>query len=699
MNYQRAKKTILWVMSISLLAGCASGPDEGTGKERKLVPIYSGTGIGSSNQKSDDVDAANTGSGFQRAEYILNEPSFPERQPLRPVEYFGNGTTTLSFINTDIRIILSAVLRDTLGLNYFADPRVQGVASLESNGPVSKDALFSALEVLLKTKGFALVESSDGLVVLPLADAPQRVKTLSAKAPASSNLPTFGVQIVPLKHVSATEMASLVEPFAPQDAILRSDNIRNILILAGTSRELTSLANTISTFDVDWMSNMSFGIFSFRYAEATQIEEELKEIFDVEGSPTNGLIRFIPIPRINKLLAIAPRQSHLKDVEQWISKLDAGEGSPGRRIYIYPVKHGRAVDLAQMLNQILGTGYGGFNGGGLNSNSSVNRANSGNNRLNKRQGVRNGSSALDGDQIRIVPNEENNSLVILAMPSEFGVVENALKQVDVAPQQVLIEVTLAEITLTDELRYGVQWSFEFGDNAVAFAKSATPTAEFPGFSWSYTNQTSASAVLNAIESMTDVQVISSPKLMVLNNQSASIQVGDEVPVPTSSAISTNDGDAPIVNTIQYRSTGVILTVTPRINEGGLVMMDVVQEVSSVVETASSGIDAPTIQSRKISSSIAAQNGTTIALGGLIRRTISNTRSGVPVLKDVPLLGKLFSENDDVERRSELIVLITPRIIGNVDEQQEVMDYLQKQFKSLVAPDLPVETQAEDEVAF
>ena len=291
---------------------------------------------------------------------------------------------------------------------------------------------------------------------------------------------------------------------------------------------------------------------------------------------------------------------------------------------------------------------------------------------------------LGDDFIRIVPSEENNSIVIMATPSEFGVIESALKRIDIAPRQVLVEVTLAEVGLTDELRYGLQWHFEFGDNQVTFGQSPQPSAELPGFAWTHTSSSDASAVLNALESISDVQVISAPKLLVLNNHSATLQIGDEVPVPTASAISTNNANAPIVNTIQYRDTGVILTVTPRINEGGLVMLDVQQEVSTVVETSTSGIDAPTIQQRRMTSTVAVQNGSTIALGGLIRSSITRSDSGIPFLKDIPLLGNAFKNSDNVERRSELVILLTPRIIRNVDETREAMEYLQREFRSLIS---------------
>ncbi|WP_417452072.1 type II secretion system secretin GspD [Kordiimonas sp.] len=682
---------------VVLLTGCSNPGDdvkfgdsvsirsEDFDTGRPSVAEISGTGIDSKSPKG------------PRAEYIFGSGEMTQKVAAMPtVRENADGALSLTFKNTDIRIVIRAVLADTLKLAYVIDPRVQGNVTLETSGPISKESLRVTLEALLKTKGYALVPSSDGYLVLPVADAPRNVSTIKHSLPASTDLPGFAVQVVPLSYTVPSEMTTLLEPFAPSGGILRTDDSRGFLILAGTSDELSSMMRAIETFDVDRMAGMSFAIFSLNYVEADQIIKELKELYAGEADKSSSAVQFIAVPRINRVIAIARNKVLLKSVETWIEKLDLGESSPGRRIYVYQVKNGRAADIADTLNLILGTKYG---GGGYGNQYG---RGTGENRETFRNGPRGltnnnrnanafdrdgnfdaGEGGLGDRGVRIVSSEENNSVVIMATPSEFGVIETALKQIDLPPRQVLVEVTLAEVGLTDELRYGLQWHFEFGDNTVALGQSATPKAQFPGFSWQHTASSSASAVLNALESMTDVKVISSPKILVLNNQSATLQVGDEVPVPTATAVSTADNDAPIVNSIQYRNTGVILTVTPRINDGGLVMLDVEQELSNVVETSSSGIDAPTIQQRKMSSSIAVQNGSTIALGGLIRSTASNVRSGVPFLKDIPLLGAAFRNTDLVERRTELVVLLTPRIIRDVEETRDVMNYLRKEFQSLL----------------
>lgn len=693
LSLQKMKSQVFSGLFVALiLTGCASDDNE------MVIPKtnFSEYGVNRPDAPSgSQSDSQTLGQGDDqqnaRPQYISGTGQFVRQvNPLRQITPDPAGGVSLTFKNTDIRIILRAVLGDTLGIAYQVDSRVQGVATLETSGGISKEALREALESLLRTKGYALVAASDGYHVLPVADAPRSIDKIAVDGPASSNLPGFGVHVVTLKHTIPTEIQTLIEPFAPPGGILKADDGRNILILAGTNQEVSGMLRAIETFDVDRMAGMSYAIYPLKYVEADKLVDELKAVFSAPDNKQVQSVHLIPVPRINRVIAVAPQKEQLFMVERWINKLDLGESSPGRRIYVYQVKNGRAADIAGTLNLILGVQYNQGYGNSQTSyagqqqqyrySSTSGRSSS----FGQQQGLqRGGSQGGNQDSIRIVPSEENNSLVIMATPSEFGVVETALKKIDTPPRQVLVEVTLAEITLTDELRHGLQWHFEFGGNSVSFGSSASPTSEFPGFSWNHVSSNSASAVLNALESMTDVKVISSPKILALNNQPAFLQVGDEVPVPTSSAVSTGDSNAPIVNTIQYRSTGIILTVTPRINEGGLVMLDVEQQISSVVETTSSGIDAPTIQQRQMNSAVAIQDGSTVVLGGLIRSSISKNNSGVPILKDIPLLGHAFKNSNFVERRSELIVFLTPRIIRDADEAASAMDDLQRQFRFLM----------------
>ena len=291
------------------------------------------------------------------------------------------------------------------------------------------------------------------------------------------------------------------------------------------------------------------------------------------------------------------------------------------------------------------------------------------------------SNVVNSNGLRIVADENNNALIIQATAAEYQGIERTLRKLDVPPTQVLIEATIAEVSLTDDLKYGLQWLYESGSNTVTFTDTSNGeiSSRFPGFSVTYSGS-NVQAALNALSSVTNVNVISSPKLMVVNNQTATLQVGDEVPIATQSAVSVTNPDAPIVNTVQFRDTGVILDVTPRINNSGIVTLEVSQEVSDVVPTTTSGIDSPTIQQRKIKSTVAVNSGQMVILGGLIRNNVSKTKSGIPILKDIPLLGAAFRSTTNSTRRTELLVFITPHVVRNMDDADAVTNYLRRSFQ-------------------
>ena len=292
--------------------------------------------------------------------------------------------------------------------------------------------------------------------------------------------------------------------------------------------------------------------------------------------------------------------------------------------------------------------------------------------------------------IRIIADEANNALVILATPEEYRMIDAALTKLDVVPLQVLIESTIAEVELNDELEYGVQWFFQSGSSQFNLSEPADPGSaprafpDFTGFSYLFASADDIRVTLNALSTLTDVNIISSPSLMVLDNQTAEIQVGDQVPIASQSAVSVVDPDAPIVNSIEYFDTGVILRVTPRVNAGGLVTMEIEQEVSDVGETLTSGIDSPTIDQRRILTTVAIQSGETVTLGGLIRDRRAELESGIPVLREIPVLGKLFGQSFESAARTELLVLITPRVVRSQLDARQVTEELRKRIRA-VAP--------------
>ncbi|MGC1301077.1 MAG: hypothetical protein WA840_01775, partial [Caulobacteraceae bacterium] len=279
-------------------------------------------------------------------------------------------------------------------------------------------------------------------------------------------------------------------------------------------------------------------------------------------------------------------------------------------------------------------------------------------------------------------------VVAYATPREYALIEDALRKLDIPPLQVVIEAAISEVTLNDELKYGVQWFFQAHGNQYGLTQSSTSTAaaaNLPGFVYStISTNGNIAATLNALSTVTHVNTLSAPNLLVLNNQTASLQVGDEVPISTGSAVGTVTANAPVVNSVDYRDTGVILRVTPRVNSSGLVLLDISQEVSEVDNTASTiadnPIDSPVISERKIATSIAVQDGQTIALGGMIQDQITTTRTGVPILSAIPILGALVGSRDNTRARTELLVLLTPRVIRGPDEAQVITEELKQKIK-------------------
>ncbi len=623
----------------------------------------------------------------------------------------------LSFIDVDVPTVVGAILGDGLGVPFVIDPQIKGTINLQASRPLTREELLPTLEAALRVHGAAIVVVNGVYNVVPVKDAARRITGISTQRGNG-----YSIQIVSPRYVSASEIERLLQPFAPEGGILRVDENRNLLLLAGTGQEITTMLEVIKTFDVDWLAGMSFALFPLEYVDARTIATELESVFGDAKGPLGNIVRFTPLGRLNSLMVVTPQPKYLSDVESWIRRLDVGSATPGRRIYVYDVQNSKADDLAASLSRILnisydggsssggasgsssnnssssfgsgtssglgGGGGGGIGGGGFGSSSSTpSRSNSSSSQgggSSNFSGGGGGGGGGDSNSVRIVPSPENNALLINATPTEYSVIEAALKKLDTRPIQVLIEASLAEVTLTDDMRYGIQWSYLMGDGPATLSESSSGAVSqsFPGFSYLFNGRTDIRAVLNAIESLTNVRVLSNPKLLVLNNREAQMQIGDQVPVTVQSAVGTVGDNSPIVNSVQFRDTGVILRVTPRVNKSGLVMLEISQEVSDVVPTTTSGIDSPTIQQRKFNSTVAVHDGETIALGGLIRESKTRSGSGLPLLRRIPWLGDLFGSNVRGMRRTELIVLITPRVIQNSDDSAELLEKLRQDFRGL-----------------
>jgi general secretion pathway protein D len=633
------------------------------------------------------------------------------------------GDITFHFINASIADVARAVLGDTLKLDYVISPNVQGTVTLQTAHPIAHEAVLPALQAAFRMAGAAVIEVDGAWRVVPLADAPRQGELVSPEVLERAKLPGFGMQVVALRYVSADEMQHLLEPIVPQGSIVRVDQARNLLILGGSPQEIDAMREQIATFDVDWLAGMSFALVPLKIADAKSVADELQDVVGREHSPIGNLVHIVPIERMNAVLLISPQLAYLEELKTWADRFDRGSEKDDVKLYVYPVQNGRAADLASVLHKIFGGGSdsggsngpapistashdfsggsfgtGGSTGSGLGSTAGGSSApqtaagasasgggspvNSGLRPERSQAGGGNGLlSGTTGPQI--TADEVNNALLILATAHDYGIIEAALKQLDKWPLQVAIEASIAEVTLTDQLQYGVQYFLQKGKFGLldTAEQSVTPSIPVPGYAMLFTSG-SNQVILSALQSVTKVNTISAPRMMVLNNQTATLQVGDQVPVQTQSATNVVTSASTIVTSVDYRDTGVIVKLTPRVNDSGLVLLDISQEVSDVTTTTSSSLNSPTFTERRFTSSIAVRDGETVALGGLISDSINNSDGGIPVVRDIPVVGHLFDNVSKNKTRTELLVLLTPHIIRTEQDSRTMTDEFRRRMKAI-----------------
>lgn len=603
----------------------------------------------------------------------------------------------LNFDGADIREVVQTILVDILKENYIIDPKVGGTVNIHTSRALNRGDLLPTLETVLRMNGAALVKESGGLYrILPAANAAKGLLTPQL-GDISKPLPSgFSVQLVPLKFVGVREMAKILEPFAPEAGAIRVDELRNMLILAGGEKELRHLMETIDIFDVDWMSGMSFGLFTLHSVDVKTLYSEIEKVLgDKSQSPLSGVVRLVPIERLNALLVVTPQPKYLEQARLWIERLDHMGGSGGgTRLFVYPVQNGKAENLAALLGNIFSkqgatgkTAPAPSLAPGLKPAEITSNASGSTQPPPSLSGTAGDTQfSSDDGSLRVIADKDNNALIILTTSDQYERIESALKKLDVTPRQVLIEVTIAEVTLTGDLKYGVEWYFSNGSRQGGQLDTGGSgiAALVPGFSYTWKDSTgSIKAVLNALAADSRLNIISSPHLMVMDNQTAKIQVGDRVPAGASqTVVGTN-----VVSSIQYLDTGVQLSVTPRINAGGLVAMDIMQEVSNATATKTSAIDSPTISKRSVHSIVAVQSGETMVLGGMITDNKSFSSGGLPVLSQIPVLGALFGSQSVTDNRTELLVMITPRVVGNAQQSREVTEEIRDRMKGLKKMDL------------
>lgn len=726
---------ITLAMSLALLSGCAS-IESGGGSVSDAVasqpngkPGVNAETINLSTSAAELAQA--TVNEEHRAEAVLyrgnnKQVQLPAVQ--QPIKMLGDDVS-LNFEQAPLSEVMHAIMNDILALDYIVDHPVKGQVTLRTRTPVPRDQLLGILESLLQSNGALMIPGKNNRFLITGSKNGAGLSTgvASADSPGAG----FSTIIVPLRYISAANMADILKPVAEESAFVRVDNARNLLMLRGTRDQQDGWLDMVSTFDIDMLAGMSVGLFPLENTTVAEMEDALEGLLGKGDAKSGGtdfshLVRIIPIKRLNSILVVSPRSHYLDRVGLWIDRLDAEpDSSFEKRLYVYPVQNTTAGRLADLISSI----YSGTSSG---SGSSANRNQFGESRVNSdvapgmNQETLGGGSGSSGggsggggggispglgqfvnsdnarsgnasqtvlEDVRVVADEENNALMIYATGKDYKKIEAALDELDVVATQVIIEASILEVTLSDELKYGMEWAFKnslgnsYDGAGLLAAAAGGPPAALAGFSYTITNSAGdISAVLNALSKQSLLNVISTPSVMVLDNHTAYIHVGDQVPIFSAQTI-TDGGRT--TQSVEYKDTGVKLSVKPSVNAGGLVTMDVEQSVTDVGE-----IDSATGQraflERNINSRVAVRSNESVVLGGLIRENASSGSTGVPFLHKIPVFGALFGTNTDNDRRTELLVIITPRAIYNESELREVSEEMRSRIRHMELIELPTQ---------
>lgn len=642
--------------------------------------------------------------------FIKQSPP-PVPVPSGPEEF------SLNFEATDIRAIVQSIMGDYLHESFTIHPTTTGTATIRLSRAVSRKDLIPILEMLLRQNGQVMVKE-EGLYKIMPASLGTRGTISPQAGTTSAVLPAgYSVQIIQLKYVGAADMLRILTPYATEPTVsVQIDAVRNLVILSGTQRELRHLFDVIDLFDVDFLAGYSVGLFPMS-TDVKALSADLDRIFgSAAQSPLAGIVRIIPIERMNGLLVVTTQPRYLEEARKWIERIDKSGGvSGGMRLNVYAVQHGKAEKIAQLLSEIYGNKQSGASGPTLapgqrpaqiGTTPTPTSTTAGQPATPAQAAIQQALTAFAGSgvsvskDVRIIADNDNNALLILAAPSDYETILGALRQLDVPRRQVSVEVLVAEVTLTDDLKFGIEWFIKTRNNTSGALRnpaadgalgSVLPTlpgttadprsvvATTPGLQLINLVGTDIRAVLQALGTDGRSKVISTPRVMVLDNEKALINVGQQISVDTGSSTGTGTGGN-VVTTRQYLSTGVILTVTPRINAGGRVTLDVSQEVSSA--GAASGGANPPINTRKAQTVVTVGSGETMVLAGLISESSGSGSAGLPLLSKIPVIGGLFGTQSYSRNRTELVLLITPTVVTNPDEARAVTDEIRKKLPSL-----------------
>jgi general secretion pathway protein D len=540
----------------------------------------------------------------------------------------------------------------------------------------------------------------------------------------------MAIQIIPLKYVPSAEVVKVIKPFSSKNGEMVEFTKTNIIILFDTAANIQKIVTLVNVIDSDAFENNEIRFFKVKNANVLDLAKELEGIYTslgiekADGKKGVGLA-VVPVERASIVVAVSPIPGVLDQMQHWVDVLDTIDKDADEQIFIYFVENGKSEEIADILVQL----YGGEASSSLSEKRSQRgqgRSRDSSSKWSSASGSRRSSSSGTGDDSRsssssrtrssatspkaktstilennimIVTDEATNSIIVRSNSQDYAKIRETIQRLDIIPRQVLIEVFIGEVGLSGDTQFGVEWALlqnndklggykgtgKTGQNFGAGLDAALNPANTAAVGFTYLFQSDRlQAFLIAQASNNKLNILSTPNIIASDNKEARIEVGEEVPIVTSEYVplytgfdgGTGTGGNNFNSTsrsIEYRNTGIILEVTPRINEKGLVALDISQEVSKAQPITESGIQSPTITNRLAETSVVVQDGKTVVIGGIINNEGSSTQSGIPYLSKIPLLGYFFSNTNDKDSKRELIIMLTPHVIKDIGEASAVTD--------------------------
>jgi general secretion pathway protein D len=665
-------------------------------------------------EQLDENDPRRTGEFTGPTEY--SEPVVDEK-PLTPPE-FPSGTSftpeqiktflsrsektpsdenyiILNFDNASLRDVINTISSIT-GENFILSSGLDARITIHSSGKIPVSEALDVFESVLEINNMALVRSGRFFKIVPIASAKQKpIETItgseSADIPHRDRVVT---QIVQVEFVPTAEIMKVLQPLLSQYGSIIPNPRNNLMIINDVQSNLKRLLAILDELDINTFEDTRIGFFQPKFSDVNNLSEDLKAILSGLNITEQG-IAVVPIERINSIIVFASTPSLLKTVEEWVIKLDE-EVTSGQNIFVYPVQNVKAESIIDVLKMIYET-----DSSDKPKTVSPKKPPS----SAKKTSATTSKSApgsVSASRIEIVLFEPTNALVILAPPGIYREMKETIRKLDTYPQEVLIEALIAEVTLTDADDFGIQWSVLHdvhieGDDFDALTQgrsgdapsyllpltlgtgSASTSLTAAGFSYLFFKPEKLAALVHALASKGRVNILSSPRLLVRDQEEASIEVGSDIPTATSTT-STTTTDT-LTQNIEYRTVGIKLNIKPTINDERTVVLDLEQEVSSKgadQQVGQTGNLFPSFNTTKTKTSIVVPDKQGIIIGGIMEEEKSKNYQGIPVLSTIPILGNLFRYTKDSTTKKELVIIITPHVISNQTEADILtLDFLNR----------------------